>query len=168
MYKVMILPCSIEAKPGQKAHLKFCNGEIYVPILDYQEQHIWLVVPKSLQKCQLDKIVGSSFKAPGNSRELIVIPQCFYFDLFFWAKYWSGQINAPLLIHLPERVSWGKIVPSRYIDSHYSWFSQYIASIEELDLLEVPNRVVSDHYPHAMDLSQFDLIKNYKVLQYDN
>ena len=74
-----------------------------------------------------------------------------YFDVFFYCSYFKEHIKAPLLIELPERVSFGKIIPSTLLHPKYRWFSQYIASLLEIEELNIAHRLISPKQEFALN-----------------
>lgn len=165
MFKILVLSCDKEPQPGQRARIGFKSGEVFAPILRFTQNYVWVFVPKSMTSCYLIDIQGAGYEPPNKDKILTFIKREFYFDIFYWVEYWKSQITAPLLIELPSHISYGKLIPSQYIDSAYPWYSQYIAALEEIESLGVSHRVISDNYPHAIESLHVLENSNYKNLK---
>lgn len=151
MHKIEVLPCKVEPKPGQRAQISFDKSKMLVPILKYTQDYLWVFIPQVVKKCSLIDIQGAGYEPPNSHKVITYIKKEFYFDMFYWVEYWQSEITAPLLIEVPDILSYGRLIPSKFLEGQYPWYSQYIASLDEIERLGVSNRVISPNYPHAIE-----------------
>lgn len=162
MFKLAVFSCDQQPLPGQQAKLIFQGKTVFCPIYSYKEDYIWCFVPHVVGKADLVDIVGLSLKGPAKSG-LSLMKREYYFDIFYWTSFWRNKIVDPIIIELPQRLSFGKVIPSKFMDNRYPWFSQYFAAIEEIEAMGVAHRVVDSAHPYA--LPSIEIISSMTALE---